>query len=37
MTCGPGGRIESYPTVVNSADAPMKEIVVTCPKPTCGE
>ena len=37
MTCGPGGRIESYPTVVNSADAPMKEIVVTFPKPTCGE
>jgi hypothetical protein len=37
MTCGPGGRIETYPTVVNPADAPTKEIVVTFPKPTCGE
>jgi hypothetical protein len=37
MTCGPGGRIESYPATVDPASPPSKEIVVTFPKPTCGE
>jgi hypothetical protein len=37
MTCGPGGRIESFPAVVDPAAPPTKEIVVTFPKPTCGE
>jgi hypothetical protein len=37
MTCGPGGRIETYPAVVDPTDPPAKEIVVIFPKPTCGE
>jgi hypothetical protein len=37
MSCGPGGRIETYPVVVKPEDPPTKEIVVTFPKPTCGE
>jgi hypothetical protein len=37
MTCGPGGRIETYPVLVNPAEPAAKEIVVTFPKPTCGE
>ena len=37
MTCGPGGRIETYPVLVDPTDPPAKEIALTFPRPTCGE